>query len=229
MSNGNGGGWGGWIVLLLVGAAVWFFFIQPNRQKDAHKDAVQQVLRADSRSTTNVSSVSAVVIRMRRIDLSKCPNDFKAAYMEHIHAWELLADVERDAIAFDRDFNSGGAMFEAFVRGLMLDPFGKAREATAEQNRLKANYQMATTEIRETFQRVERSGTTYGAQLSKRREPGYSWASENPDDTRVKWMPGSGHPEYPNVIASDKERNWNPAPGYKWVMDAPGDLRVVRR
>jgi hypothetical protein len=115
-----------------------------------------------------VKSVAAVVDRMRAISLAGCPRDSSVAYVTHIHAWELLAEVERDAVRFDADFNSGGAMLEAFLRGLMLDPFGKAREAVAEQNRLKANYQWATKQIRETFHRVEEIAVAHGAELPKK-------------------------------------------------------------
>jgi len=214
------------IVLILAGIGFWIY---RSGQSD-DKEAIEQVLKSDSRSTVNTTSVAAVVSRMRRIDLSKCPNDFKAVYLEHIHAWEQLADVERDATTFDAEFNSGGALLEAFIRGFMGDPFGKANEGNAEQRRIRARYQKAMTEVRETFQRVEVSAARYGASRPKKPNPGYRWVSEDPNDSRVKWTPGTPDPDHPNVVASEKEGNWKPAPGYKWRDNAAQqDMQVVPR
>jgi len=130
---------------------------------------IERVLAADKGTSTGVKRVSEIVARMRAISLTGCPTEFSSAYVTHIHAWEEMAEVERDAIAFDANFNSNGAMVEAFVRGLMLDPFGKVREGTAEQNRLRGNYQRASTKIRETFHRVEEIAVTYGATLPARK------------------------------------------------------------
>ncbi len=134
---------------------------------------IERVLKADATTTTGAQSVADVVGRMRAISLAGCPQDFSVAYVAHLHAWELLQAVEQDAIAFDADFNSGAAMLQAFLRGLMLDPFGQAREATAEQKRLKANYQRATSQIRDTFHRVEDISIAHGAELLPRDSPAF--------------------------------------------------------
>jgi hypothetical protein len=134
---------------------------------------IERVLKADATTTTGATSVADVVGRMRAISLTRCPQDFSAAYVAHIHAWELLEDFERDAIAFDANFNSGAALLEGFLRGLMLDPFGQAREATAEQKRLRANYQKATSQIRETFHRVEDISIVHGAELVLKDSPAF--------------------------------------------------------
>lgn len=129
---------------------------------------IERVLNEDSTTTEGATSVANVVTRMNAIDLSGSPNDFKAAYVAHIHAWELMADVEKEAIAYDANFNSVGAFLEAFLRGVMLDPFGKANEAIASQKQLRANYQRASDQIRDTFHRVEELAVSYGASLSQK-------------------------------------------------------------
>jgi phage FluMu protein Com len=43
---------------------------------------------------------------------------------------------------------------------------------------------------------------------------------------RPRWVPGTPHPQFPNVVASDEEGVWSPAPGYAWVTSTPGDFRV---
>ena len=136
--------------------------------KNSNVTNIERVLKADTTTTTGVRSIADVATRMRTISLTGCPPDFSAAYVAHIHAWELFAEVEGDAIVFDANFNSGEAMVEAFIRGIMLDPFGKALEATAEQNRLRANYQRAQIQIRETFHRVEEIAVAHGAELPKK-------------------------------------------------------------
>jgi hypothetical protein len=131
---------------------------------------MEEVLDYDSRTTNGAKSAEEVVQRMRAIEerLGKsCPADFRGAYVDHIHAWELLIEVERDLRAFDADFNSNAALVESFLRGAMLD-LGKPREMVAERNRIKANYQQATTKLRETYHRVERIAVGYGASLPKR-------------------------------------------------------------
>lgn len=52
-------------------------------------------------------------------------------------------------------------------------------------------------------------------------EPGYKLVNGTP-----KWTPGTFHPNYSNVIASQKKDSWMPAPGYKWANDKNGDFSV---
>jgi hypothetical protein len=104
---------------------------------------------------------------MRAISTKGCPQDVVEAYLTHIHAWESLAAVERDCVRFNADFNSGGAMVEAFLRGLAFDPFGKMHEANAAANRIRERQEEAQTQIRETFQRVEKLAVSHGAELPK--------------------------------------------------------------
>ncbi len=136
--------------------------------KNSSVTNIERVLKADSTTVDGATSVAEIVSRMRAISLTGCPQDFTAAYVVHIHAWESLAEVERDAAAFDADFNSTGAVVESFFRGVMGDPFGKTHESIAEQNRLRANWQRALTQIRETFQRAEELAVTHGAELPKK-------------------------------------------------------------
>lgn len=130
--------------------------------------SIESVLQADSTTTTGATSVADVVNRMRAIDLSKCPKDFAAAYVAHIHAWELLADVEQQGRAYDANFNSGGAMVESFLRGFIGDPFGKTNESIAARNQLVTNYNSAQQQIKQTFQRVEELAVSHGAKMPKR-------------------------------------------------------------
>ena len=68
--------------------------------------------------------------------------------------------------------------------------------------------------------------------------PGYTWASDDPDDftvvptgepttpTNASPTPGTPHPDFPNVVWAEGG-SLNPAPGYAWASDDPNDFSVV--
>ena len=126
---------------------------------------IQKVLDQDAKVTDNATSVAQIVLRMRAIEYSECPADFREAYVQHIHAWELLEQVEVQAKQYDAEYNSGGALFESFIRGAMGDPFGKTHEAITATKQLRQNYQQAAFEIKSTLNRVEEIAVRYGATL----------------------------------------------------------------
>jgi hypothetical protein len=134
-----------------------------------YSNAIEQVLVEDSKTSANVRSVAEVVARMRSINLSGCPGDFSAAYMAHVHAWELLASVEQEALSYNANFNSGEAFVEAFIRGALGDPFGKMNESIGALNDLKQSYQRALAQIKFTYDKIEEIATKYGASVPQRR------------------------------------------------------------
>jgi len=129
---------------------------------------IERVLAADKGTTTGVRSVAEVVARMRAISLAGCPTEFSSAYLAHIHAWESVAVVERKAIALKNESESTGALVEAFIRGVLLDPFGKANEIKAEFRHLQAEYEVANREVKQTFHKVEQIAVAQGATLPSR-------------------------------------------------------------
>lgn len=163
--------------LLLVLVAVVFVAIRIAGDSPQHVETTTQqvndaanieaVLQQDVTTNRGAQSAADVVARMRAIDLTGCPNDFRSAYVAHIHAWELMADVQREAAAHRADSESGSAMVEALIRGFMGDPFGKANEIVTAENQLQRNYQTALQQIRATFHRVEELAVTHGANLPK--------------------------------------------------------------
>jgi len=163
--------------LLLVLVAVVFVVIhfagdsaqhvETPKQQVSDATRIESVLQQDATTSGGAQSAADVVARMRAIDLTGCPNDFKSAYVAHIHAWELMADVQRDAVAHRADSESGSAMVEALIRGFMGDPFGKANEIVTAENQLQRSYQTALQQIRATFHRVEELAVTHGANLPK--------------------------------------------------------------
>ena len=129
--------------------------------------AIERVLQAD-KETSQSRSVAEVVSKMRAIDQTDCPNDFKAAYLAHIHAWESVAVVERKAIALKAESESTGALVESFIRGVLMDPFGKTNEIKAEFRHLQGEYEAASRDVKQTFEKVEQLAVANGAKLPQK-------------------------------------------------------------
>lgn len=140
---------------------------EPTHRQPSAAAQIESVLQQDAAASAAAKTVIEVVSRMRAIDLTGCPNDFKSAYLAHIHAWELMVDVEREAAAFKADSESGAALVESFIRGFLGDPFGKVNEISAAQNQLQKNFQTASQQVRDSFHRVEELAVSHGANLPK--------------------------------------------------------------
>ena len=136
-------------------------------EKEQIKANIERVLQQDAKASEGSETVAKLVARMRAIDTSDCPNEFRLAYLAHIHSWEMMEDVQRDASRLKEEANSDGVLVEAFIRGLLGDPLGKANEIKAAQTQLQRSYQVAHTEIRKTFHHVEEIAIQYDANLPK--------------------------------------------------------------
>jgi hypothetical protein len=136
-------------------------------EENSHRRNIERVLAADRKANESATSVSTVVAAMRKIDTSGCPNDFRAAFLAHIHAWENLGEVETAALRFKSTSESGEVMAESFIRGLLGDPFGKTNEIMQAQNQLQAAAQNASQEVKSTYRRVEEVAILHGANTQR--------------------------------------------------------------
>jgi len=136
-------------------------------ENNEHIANMERVFREDSTTSDGAQDVATVVARMRSISLDGCPQDFAAAYLTHIHAWEKCAAVEQEALMFNERYNSNGAMVEAFFRGIIFD-FGMTSEANAAQAQLRDHYLAAMSNVQDTFHRVEDIALSHGAAVQKR-------------------------------------------------------------
>lgn len=127
------------------------------------RQSIEKVLKANKESQNEATSVASVVSQMRAIDFSGCPNDFKAAYIAHIHAWESLAEVEKADQSFQSNNDTGSVMLESFIRGFLGDPFGKSNEIRESQNQIERAALNAAQQIRSTFNRIEEIAVLHGA------------------------------------------------------------------
>ena len=125
-------------------------------------DAISRVLAEDADTLSNARTYLEVFEKMNSINLEGCPGDFCQAYLAHYHAWEYMVSFEREARAYDTNFNSVEAFAEAYVRGALGDPFGKMNEAIVEKNRLRENFQYGIDMIRKTHDRVKEIAAKYG-------------------------------------------------------------------
>lgn len=141
---------------------------EAEQNRIASVQQIESVLRQDARANTGAQSVAEVVGRMRFIDLSGCPTEFKSAYLAHIHAWESMAVVEQQLTELAAHAGSADAMVESLLRGFLGDPFGKANETIAAGNRLQQEYQTARKQVRSTFQRVEQIAVAHGANVARK-------------------------------------------------------------
>lgn len=153
---------GGTCVLVLILGLLW-----PRSAIRADSiQRIEQVLKADSKTSEGATTVAEIAIRMRAIDLKGCPTEFVSAYIAHVHAWEEAATVEREFAEFSERYNSGNAFVEAFVRGIVFD-FGMIGEASSAQSELRTKYQRANSQIQQTFHRVEEIAVELGATLPR--------------------------------------------------------------
>lgn len=56
--------------------------------------------------------------------------------------------------------------------------------------------------------------------------PGYTWVNDVAGDLRVRWNPGTRHPQIAHIVSGSATGQWKPVAGYNWLNDTPGDLRV---
>lgn len=126
---------------------------------------IERVLQQDSVTTDGVSSVDEVVSRMRAIDLTGCPKEFREAYVSYIHAWEDLALVEREKLANQEEAESVDFLVQLLIRGFLGDPLGKVNEHFAARNELQRNQTAALRQIQLTRHRVEDVAIAYGVEV----------------------------------------------------------------
>ena len=146
-----------------IGITAWVMYANNARSIAA----IERVLKEDTATTKGAKTAAEVTARMKDIDLADCPEDFIAAYTNHIDAWETQARVERNIVAHQEEAGSVGTFVESFIRGFLGDIAGKTMEVVAEQNRLKKEYQAAAQQVEATFKRVKEITVSHGARLPR--------------------------------------------------------------
>lgn len=117
------------------------------------KSAIESVLAQDALTTEEATSVAEIVQRMKSIDTSDCPADFREAYYRHIRAWQGMAEqVASEPQSFGEGFLYG------LIKGFEGDYTGGLGEINEARN-------YCSQQIKTTFQEVEAIAIRYGARL----------------------------------------------------------------
>ncbi len=147
------------IVIIFIAFEIGLF---PSKYKPSFSNevrAIEKVLELDDKTTENLpdnprQAYQTVVSRMRAIDTSDCPGDFRMAYERHIHAWEGM----RDQVLSEPD-GVLESLFVGFINGLSGDfTGGLADMGKAEQ--------YWNQQIKDTFNEVRAVALKYGAKTN---------------------------------------------------------------
>ncbi len=150
-----------WISTLLFAFAILFGVIgttacDSGPSKEAKQ--IENVLEQDSKTQLNLpenerEAIQVIVIRMRAIDTSGCPGEFRAVYERHIHAWEGM----RDQVLSEPDGFLEGALV-GLLNGLAGDFTGGTADIAQARNYWSA-------QIRDTWNEVRALAMQYGADI----------------------------------------------------------------
>lgn len=130
-------------------------------QDALYKSAIEKALHEDA--LTGKEPTSGHTAAMRQVDLTDCPQDFRVAYMNHIHAWDEKVTVNQAKVKLDNE--EDGAAVAGLLAGLFgsnATPWSDHVRAEQEVQRLDA---VASSDITSTWQQVELIASKYGAQV----------------------------------------------------------------
>ncbi len=130
-------------------------------QQSAYKAAIERALYEDS--LTGHEPTYSHTESMRRLDLSACPDDFRVAYVRHIHAWDTVAAVQQAKAKLDSEEDT------AALAGLFATLADSAETPWTDhlQAEQKAAYlqRVVNAAVVSTWHDVEDVATRYGARL----------------------------------------------------------------
>lgn len=131
----------------------------------AYAGSIQVVLQQDVPLETGSETVDERIQRLKSIKMDGCPTDFRLAYLNYIHAWEALSDVQRDMSDLRRQQkqNETADTIDAISRWFKLDFTSKAQELDAPRQELYKKGKMAYQRIKEEHDEVEKLAVKYGA------------------------------------------------------------------
>jgi hypothetical protein len=123
-----------------------------------YKSAIERALQQDA-LTGHEPSLDHTAA-MRKVDLSGVPDDYRAAYADHIRAWEQAGKVHQSIVDLNNNGDLAAAAKEVF--GPDAAPWSSREQAVSELTRLQ---QAASDDIHSTWARVEQVAGKYGAQV----------------------------------------------------------------
>ena len=140
-------------VFLLIAVVIGCIWVRNAR----YKDSIQRALHEESL----ISALPAHerVTALQQVDISGCPKDFTAAYLQYIGAWKELAAAEDERGRLqDQTWSSVGRS----IQELSLDPAKKNGEAIDQAT---GRVNDANAKITKDWESVEDVARKYGVQL----------------------------------------------------------------
>ncbi len=128
-------------------------------QRAIYKSAIQKALHEDS--LTGQDPTAGHAEAMRRVDLSGCPQDFRDAYLKHVHAWDEKVAVHQAKAELDDQ--AGADLTMGVLAGLFgsdATPIGDHVQKEQELDRLD---DVADNDIEITWRNVQDVALQYGA------------------------------------------------------------------
>jgi hypothetical protein len=137
------------------------------KDKAAYKEAIETALKTDD-ITSAIEYYRDRVAAMQQIDTSKCPSDYRAAYVEHIFAWKYAADVQDAVIEFKKSTDMNGVVASGVIMAVLGgDGSAPLRDVMTVAAKLEEKGGEAHKRIQDSFQKVEQIAVSYGAALPK--------------------------------------------------------------
>ncbi len=130
-------------------------------QDALYKSAIEKALHEDA--LIGKDPTAGHTAAMRQVDMSDCPQEFRVAYMNHIHAWDEAAAVGQAKTKLDNEEDGaavGGILASLF--GADATPWSDHVRAQEEVQRLAG---VAAGDIKSTWQQIEVLAAKYGAQM----------------------------------------------------------------
>jgi hypothetical protein len=116
---------------------------------DAHLNGIEFPKDRDE------AKLRAVATRMNSVDLSRCPQDYQAAYVQLCSAVGEFIDYCIETNSWGYAIASG---VESFVRGFsMVDPFGRVREDRERSRAMQTKLREAVANYQRTLAKYKKS------------------------------------------------------------------------
>src|SRR5207249_2692164 len=105
------------------------------------------------------AKLRAMTDRVNSIDISRCPQDYQAAYVELSSSLGEFVDYSIETNTWEYTAASG---LESFVRGLTGDPLGAVRDERERRGRLRARLREAVANYQRALARYKRTSSRPG-------------------------------------------------------------------
>jgi hypothetical protein len=130
-------------------------------QHAIYKSAIEKALRDDA--LTGSEPTVGHTAAMRTIDTSNCPQEFRDAYIRHIHAWDQMAKIHKAELELNsQDDAAAAAGLIATIFNSDETPFSDHIRAEEKLKQMDAD---ASNDIRTTFQEVTDIANKYDARV----------------------------------------------------------------